>query len=77
LFLHRSYRPMFSAPGKVPGSAALLRAAETGRLHPAPARTQSRSSTPDSNQSDDASEGPHDGGERTILYEVFTQSDRY
>ena len=35
---------MFGTPGKVPGSASLLRASETGRLNPA--RTQSRSTTP-------------------------------
>ena len=40
----RPYRPMFGTPGKVPGSASLLRASETGRLNSA--RTQSRSTTP-------------------------------
>jgi hypothetical protein len=52
---------MFGTPGKVPGSAALLRAAETGRANPG--RTQSRSTTPDSIHSDDASD-EHDGGKK-------------
>ena len=54
---------MFTAQGKVPGSAAaLLRAAETGR--PMPSRTQSRSTTPDSIHSDEAPDdhAPQEGG---------------
>jgi hypothetical protein len=43
---------MFAAPGKVPGSASLFRASETGRV--SGGRTQSRSTTPESsNHSDD------------------------
>ena len=54
---------MFNTHGKVPGSAALLRAAETGRAPVAVGRTQSRSTTPDSNHSGDTSDdqGTHDG----------------
>ncbi len=61
---------MFATPGKVPGSASLFRASETGRVNAA--RTQSRSSTPESsNHSDDNNSddlGSQAGGETIVNY---------
>ena len=61
---------MFGNQGKVPGSAALLRASETGRGPVG--RTQSRSTTPDSNHSGDTSDdqGCHDG-KLTLYHSLF------